>query len=252
MKLKTVEIDGKTYAEIQDGKPVFTGEDGKDVAFDAPGTVSTISRLNAEARGHREAKETAEKALKGFEGIADPSAAIKALEIVAGLDQKKLIDAGEVEKVKSEIAKGYEEKLIAAQKRGDDLESSLYSERIGGSFARSKFIADKAAVPADLMQARFGSSFKIEEGKTVAYGPDGNKLYSRAKPGELADFEEALELLVESYPHRDHILKGNVGAGGGAGQGGGAGGKKTMTRAEFAKMDAGAQMAAVKDTTIID
>src|SRR5690606_6729424 len=79
MKLKTLEVDGKTYAEVQDGKPVYVEDDGKEVAFDAPGTRNTISRLNAEAKSHREAKEAAEKALKGFEGIEDPAAAIKAL-----------------------------------------------------------------------------------------------------------------------------------------------------------------------------
>ena len=83
MKLKTLEVDGKTYAEVQDGKPVYVEDDGKEVAFDAPGTRNTISRLNAEAKSHREAKEAAEKALKGFEGIEDPAAAIKALETVA-------------------------------------------------------------------------------------------------------------------------------------------------------------------------
>ena len=95
MKLKTIEIDGVTYAAVQDGKPVFTDEAGKDVAFDAPGTIGTISRLNGEAKSHREGKEAAERALKAFEGIADPAAALKALETVGSLDQKKLIDAGE-------------------------------------------------------------------------------------------------------------------------------------------------------------
>lgn len=59
MKLKLVTINGKTCAEVHDGKPVYQA-DGKDVAFDAPATLLTISRLNGEAKGHREAKEAAE------------------------------------------------------------------------------------------------------------------------------------------------------------------------------------------------
>jgi hypothetical protein len=243
MKLKTVEVDGKTYAEVQDGKPVYEDTDGKVVAFDAPGTRDTITRLNGEAKGHRERAEKAEAALKPFEGITDPAAAKKALETLGSLDQKKLIDAGEVEKVKAEIAKGYQEKLDAAEKRAADLEGSLYAEKIGGSFARSKFIAEKVAIPADFVQAKFGEAFKIEDGKVVAYGPDGNKVYSRARPGEMPDFDEALELLIENHPTRDHILKGDIKGGGGAGQPNGGGGSgNRMTRAQFDALPAAERM----------
>jgi hypothetical protein len=35
MKLKTVEVNGATYAEVSDGKPVFVLDDGKEIAFEA-------------------------------------------------------------------------------------------------------------------------------------------------------------------------------------------------------------------------
>jgi hypothetical protein len=89
---------------------------------------------------------------------------------------------------------------------------------IGGSFSGSKFITDKIAIPADMLQARFGQSFKVEEGKVVAYDGTGNKIYSRSKPGELASFDEALEFLVEQYPQKDHILKASGNQGGGSRQ----------------------------------
>ncbi len=39
---------------------------------------------------------------------------------------------------------------------------------IGGSFAGSKYIADKdPEIPADLLQARFGQAFKVEEGGSL-------------------------------------------------------------------------------------
>lgn len=221
MKLKTVEVDGKQYAEIQDGKPVYVEDDGKEVAFDAVGTRSTITRLNAEAKQHRERAETAEKTAKAFEGIEDAAAARKALEIVANLDAKRLVDAGEVEKVKQEIAKGYQAQLDEANGKAQTLEQQLYGEKIGGSFARSKVIAEKLAVPADMVQATFGNRFKIEDGKVVAYDANGNKIFSRARPGELADFDEALETLVDSYPYRDTILKSSGANGGGAPNGNG-------------------------------
>jgi hypothetical protein len=217
MKLK---LDDQGHAVLQDGKPVYVHDDGKEVAFDAAGTVSTITRLNAEAKSHRERAEAAEGKLKGFDGIEDGAAARKALELVANLDAKKLVDAGEVDKVKAEIAKGYQAQLDEVSGKAQALEQQLYGEKIGGSFARSKLIAEKLAVPVDMVQATFGNRFKIEEGKVVAYDANGNKLYSRSRPGELADFDEALDTLVEQYPHRDHILKSS-GANGGGSQGGG-------------------------------
>jgi hypothetical protein len=70
MKLK---LDEAGHVVVQDGKLVFTDDTGKDIAVDYPYTVATISRLNAEAKGHREAKEAAEEKLNAFEGISDPS-----------------------------------------------------------------------------------------------------------------------------------------------------------------------------------
>lgn len=242
MKLK---LDEQGHAVLQDSKPVYIHDDGKEVAFDAPGTVATITRLNAEAKTHREGKEAAEKLLKGFEGIEDGAAARKALEIVANLDAKKLVDAGEIEKVKGEISKAFQAQLDEANGKAQGFEQQLYAEKIGGSFARSQFIAEKMAVPADMVQATFGSSFKIEEGKVVAYDAQGQKIFSRSRPGELADFNEALETLVSQYPHRDHILKSSGANGGGAPNGGG--GSKT-TKGDFGG-DKANRLEAIKSLT---
>lgn len=228
MKLK---LDENGNAVLQDGKPIVVHEDGKEIAFDIAATVQTISRLNAEARDNRLRAEAAETKYKPFEGIEDAGAARKALETMKNLDQKKLIDAGEVETVKAEITKAFQTQLDQMTTKAGTLEQALYAEKIGGAFARSPLIVgDKAklAIPSDLVQARFGSAFKIEDGRVVAYDPQGNKIYSRSKPGELADFDEALEVLVDQYPHKDSILRGSGASGGGAGTGsnGGGGGPK--------------------------
>lgn len=246
MKLKTFTHDGKTYAEIQDGKPVYITDDGKEVAFDAPGTSATISRLNAEAKGHREAKEAAEAALKVFEGL-DATAAKDALAKIKNLDDKKLIDSGEVEKVKAEAIKATEEKYAPVVEENKSLKGLLDNEMIGGAFSRSKFAADKLAIPSDFVQARFGANFRREDGKVVGYDQAGNKLYSKARPGELADFDEALELLVDAYPQKASILKGNGHSGGGGKPGNGQPGTKTITRAEYDQLTPPAQAAKVRE-----
>ncbi len=95
MKLKTITIDGKTYAEVDGDKPVYEDEDGKPVAFDAPGTRDTIRRLNGEAKSHREAKEAAEAKIKEFEGL-DVKAARDAIDKLSKIDAKKLVESGDM------------------------------------------------------------------------------------------------------------------------------------------------------------
>ena len=230
MKLKTVTIEGKTYAEVNEqGQPLYIHDDGKEVAHDAPQTVATISRLNGEAKANRERYEAAETSLKTFAGIEDPSAAIKALETLKNFDDKKLVDAGEVEKVKAEAIKAVEDKYAPIVQERDAFQSQLHNELIGGGFARSKFIQDNIAVPVDMIQATFGKNFQIEGGKVVAVGADGQKIYSRARPGEVADFDEALETLVDGYQHKDSILNGNRSGGGGfQGNGGNKSGPQSL------------------------
>lgn len=220
MKLK---LDENGNVVVQDGKPVYVYDDGKEVAYDVPAAVAKISSLNAEAKQHREAKEAAEGKLKAFEGIDDPKAAKAALETVKNLDDKKLIDAGEVEKVKAEMRKTFDTQLVEAKSQSEKLQSQLHAELIGGSFARSKYAAEHLNLPSDVVQAFFGKHFSIsDEGKIIAKYADGNEIFSRARPGERADFEEALEALVGAYPNKDAILKpsGTSGSGIGAGTGG--------------------------------
>lgn len=244
MKLK---LDENGHVVVSDGKPVYVHDDGKEVAFDAVGTVATINRLNSEAKTHRERAEGAEKVLKGFDGINDAEAARKALDIVKNLDAKKLVDAGEVEKVKTEAIKALEEKYAPIVAERDSLKNEIVSEKVGGSFSRSKFIAEKMSIPADLAQARFGEAFKVEDGKVVAYDKAGNKLFSRSNPGELAGFDEAFEIIVEQYPYRDQILK-STGATGSGAHGGGAsgGGSKNISRNAFESLAPAEQMAHLK------
>jgi hypothetical protein len=250
MKLK---LDDAGHAVLKDGHPVYVHTDGKEIPFDAAGTVATISRLNGEAKSHRERAEGAEERLKAFEGL-DAEAARGALDMVGKLDAKKLIDAGEVDKVRAEAAKAFDEKVAGVEKKyapvvkeRDRLQAALIAEKVGGSFARSKYIAEKLAIPADLVQARFGHNFKLEKDSVVATDAEGNPIFSRANPGKVADFDEALEILVDAYPHRDSIMKGAGASGGGAGGGGsGAGGKKQLSRAAFEALAPGERQAHFK------
>lgn len=233
MKLK---LDENGNVAVQDGKPVYLADDGKEMAIDVPAMQARIGALNEEAKTHRlKAKEATER-LAAFEGIEDPEEARKALGIVKNLDAKKLIDAGEAEKVKADIKAAYEAKLKEATDALSAKDRQVFDLMVGGNFARSKFVADKLTVPADMVQAMFGTRFRVEDGKVVAYDPNGNRLLSRANPGDVADFDDALEQIVTAYPHRDAILKGGKSGAGSGGGGGSAPSKQAsqMTDAEKA------------------
>jgi hypothetical protein len=85
---------------------------------------------------------------------------------------------------------------------------------IGGRFARSKFIEEKVAIPKSFIMAYFRPNFKIEDGKVVGYLND-NKIFSAQNPSEVADFDEALQVMVNSHPDKDNILKGAGASGSG-------------------------------------
>lgn len=249
MKLKT---DASGNAVLQDGKPVYFADDGKELALDAGELYGQVKRLTGENRDHRKAKEDAETKLAAFAGIDDPKAAREALETIKGLDGKT---KAEVDRVRAEVSKSFETKLAEVEGKLKTAEAGLQRELIGGGVARSKFAAEKSALPADLLLASFGANLAVEGGKVVGKRADGSLIYSRANPGQLADLEEALETLVSESPHRDYILKATQKGGSGAqpGNPGGSATGKTMPRGQFDGLDQAARAAFAKEGgTVVD
>lgn len=223
-----LDADGKI--ELKDGQPIYVQSDGTEITIGA----DTVSRLNGEAKQYREERDAARTELKKFEKITDPAKALAAMETVAKIDQKKLIDAGEVDKVRSEIENSFKAQIEERDKKINEQSGQLNSMTLSQAFSASEFVRDKIAVPADMFRSTFEKNFKVEDGKVVAYGSDGNKLYSKQRAGELASFDEALELLVDGYSHRDSILKADNHQGtGNKGGGGGNPRARRMTRSEF-------------------
>lgn len=247
MKLKTIEVDGTTYAAVQDGKPVYIDDAGEEVAFDAPGTAATIKRLNAEAKGHREAKEAAEGALKAFEGL-DPAKARDAMDKLAKVDAKQLVAAGDMDAAIKAAMEPVQADLERISQERDTLASQLNTTVVENAYRASKFAAEKLT-PAgvDLMLTKYGNRVKVENGRPVGYDANGQKIYSKSSPGELADFDEVISSFVSEYPHKDHILKGSGAQGTGASGGSSGAGGKTITRREFDALSQADRGAKVKD-----
>lgn len=229
-----LKLDDEGHVVVQDGKPVYIGEGDKDTPFDVNYTLATITRLNNEAKELREGKEDVEKKLKVFDGIEDPEKALEAMKTVANLGSGELNTAAQLQEVRDQAKKTAEDQVKEAIKSSetrykevaderDSLRSELHGEKIGSNFSRSKYITEHVAIPPDLVQDKFGRSFKYEDRKVIGYDAAGNKLYSRVKPGELAEFDEAIEMLIDAYPYKDQILKGTNNSGGGSEHGAGGG-----------------------------
>lgn len=217
MKLK---FDEHGNVVVQDGKPVYVHDDGKEIAFDAVQMTAKVNSLTAEKQQYLNRAEKAENSLKAFDGI-DVEKAKSAIETVKNLDDKKLIDIGEVERVKAETKKIHEEQLAKVNAERDAIQQQFHTAMISGEFARSSFIKDKTILPPEIAQSYFAKHFAVnEQGQVVAKDTHGNPILSRTNVGEIASFDEAIELLVGTYPHKDTILKGSSASGTGAGQAG--------------------------------
>ena len=242
MPLKTVTVEGITYATVQDGKPVYTLADGSEVGYNGEELAIHVNKLNQENGGRRLAEKEATEKLKAFEGI-DAEAARKALSTVANLDGKTMVDAEQAEQSKQAAIQAVVGERDAAKQETEKLKGAFANTMIGAQFAQSKFVQDKLIVPASMVAATFSRHFSVEDMDTaprlVAKGADGNPIYSRSTPGAVADFDEALETLVNAYPHRDEITKGAGKPGSGApGSGGGGpnGSAQTVTQKEAQAM----------------
>jgi hypothetical protein len=85
-----------------------------------------------------------------------------------------------------------------------------HAAAVANAFMGSRFANLDAKVPADMLKAMFSDAYRLEGDKLVAYDASGSKVYSRQKPGNVADFEESLALMVQHSKHRDYIMTGTT------------------------------------------
>lgn len=261
LKFKFME-DGKSIVMNEKGLPIVIDDKDKDspkeFAIDAIHQYSQIPALREEAKTHRIEKEKLQKSFKFFEDaeidLSDDDktsefveSAKKALDLVKNIDDKKLIDAGEVETIKrqaqealqtklDEITTNYDRKLGEKDKEVDSLNGTVYQLMVANQFHSSKFVKDKLALTPIAAFRYFMDNIKIELDdngyrKVVLYYPSVNgqneRVYSEERTGELANFDEGLELIVNKDPDKDALLRGTGASGGGAGGGAGGGGGTT-------------------------
>ncbi len=227
-----VSADGKSI-EMKDGNPIWVDANGGEQVMQG----DTISRLNTEAATLRKRAETAEGGLKAFDGL-DAETAKKAIETVGKIDAKKLIDAGEVDKVRDSMKSEFTGQITELANKNKTLQDRIDGMSIDAIFAGSEFIRERVAIPRDMFEASVRKHVVLDkDGKIVFNDKAGNRIMSKKNIGEHADAEEALALIVDAHPQRDTILRAeNHGGSGNNGAGGGDGRGRKMSRSEFEKL----------------
>jgi len=236
MKLK---VDDSGKPEYRDNLPVYVDDKGKEIPFDADRALTKIGELNTESKRFREEKEQLAGKMKAFEGL-DPEVARKALKSLSALEGDKAKFHEQLELVKSETNKAWEEKFTGVKTELDQARAKLNHTVLTTAFNRSQYLngeKSQVAIPLSFIEATFKNNFKVEGDRLIAVGADGNPLYSRRNPGSVADFDEAIEIMIDSHPERDRILKPSQKPGGGtspgAGTGGSGGNPKTWSRKQY-------------------
>jgi hypothetical protein len=188
-------IDETGVPVLDEGRPVLITSEGGELPVEADEIESAtrkISELNAESAERRIRIRELGEALAAFDDF-DPETVRSTL----------------AEKERLQARVGELEAELAAR------EEALAEEAIAGRFAASDYIADKLAVPAEMLRALFGEHFRYEAGRVVGE-LEGETLMSPDNPEIPASFDEALAALVEAYPHKDHLLRGARSTGSGA------------------------------------
>lgn len=245
MALTYKTIDGKDGEKLivanDKGLPIVIDDEqeNKEFGINAIEHYSQIPKLRTEAANNRKAFETSEARftpLKDHE--IDPDnlnewlpQAKDAITKLENIDQKKLIDANEVETIKlqaqekiqsklDEVTNKYQTRLEGLEKSVKDKDGTIFGLMVNDKFYNSKFVKGKLNMTPKVAAKYFGENFKVEDedGKqsVIAYGKDGQRIYSKEDIGAIPDFDEALALLVDADEDRDMLLKGKNASGTGA------------------------------------
>lgn len=239
--------DAEGNVVYQDDKPVYLDPDGKELALDPPQMYGKIIDLGKESKGHRERADVAVKTLKLFDGIEDlakwKGEADNALEAIGNFNEKDWLKADKVEKLKKDMKDAYEEQE-GNLKKGFDLKAEEYKTTItkkgvqirklmvSNKFATSPYFSGpepKTNLPPEIAETYFGKHFRVEEVTDsdeltlVAYYSNGDQVFSRQNPGEIAGFDEAMTAIFDAYPGKDRLLRSSSGSGAGGGGGAGSG-----------------------------
>jgi len=238
----------------EDGKPIYVNNKDEEVPVDPPAMYQKIIDLGLESKKHREGFEGLQTKFSVLDDIEDVpdfvEKANKAIKQVENFNDKDWMDVKKVDSLKEQMNEAHEKELKRVKtqfegtvetqtttiaRKDDQIRKLMVSNR----FSNSPLFAGqtpKTTMTPDVAEAFFGHHFKVEEDSkngnepvVRAYFTTGDPVISASpeRVGELANFNEAIEILFDQYPSRDQYVKSKGGGSGAGGGGGGAGSDET-------------------------
>lgn len=211
-----------------------------EVTIDPDQVLSKIGQLTKEAADNRKAADDLKAKHDPWAGLeidgkpAEPDTVKEALLALKNVKDKKLLDAGEVTTIRNEAVKEAKRELEAAAAETSKLKEALESQEKNWQFATSQFVKEKITYPPAHAAIVFGPNFKPDNGKLAGF-LNGEKIMSRKNIGEAADFDEAMEYIVDKDPFRTSYLRASGADGSGVKTSNGTvdKGAKTMARSAY-------------------
>lgn len=201
----------------KNGNPLIDPENGQEpYEVDAIGAQQKISEISSEAKKYRKEKAELKTQLESIpeEIRNDPAKATEAMTTVSSLSDKHKLD---IEGVKTGLQKVFDENL---KKKDDEikiLNETLYTEKISSKFAKSDALKDTIFDETrEVAESHFSKHFSLDEKGNVVGKIGDNVIYSKEKPGELANFDECMKAIISNHPAKDKFMKpsGQKGSGG--------------------------------------
>lgn len=205
--------DAEGHVVERNGLPVWKLDDGSEETFDGPALHATFGTIREERdRAAREARELQER-VRRFGNHSDEDI-VKALERVANLDQKKLIEADKLDEVIDHrirpMREAWEQERATLQGAVKAKEAALKRHVLGRLFAEWDGLKDWFLTP-DLLEAKYGAHFEVTDTLDVIPYVDAErteKLYMKSNPGVVAPFAEAISTLLDRHPQKDKLRRG--------------------------------------------
>jgi len=250
MEYKTILDDEQKVVGIavnEKGLPIMVSE-GVETGIDAIHLLGKVPSLQEEAKGHRlkakEVQDELDEFKTKFSGIEDPTKALEALTKMQDIDGQKLIDANDAETLRKQLQSAHDKEVenlkgtfeIKSKEYGETLntmQADLFDALVLQKFNSSPLFSGenpKTFLFPEVAKDHFGKNFKVEKdsaGKSTVIGYHmtgenaGQKIFSMERPGEIAGFDEAMSIIIDLHPQKDHILKTSHGGGAGGSEGGG-------------------------------
>lgn len=236
MKLKTDE-SGNLLTVEKNGTimPILVREGQEDAPLDFAYLISHNKRLSDERDAAIKQSDSLKSKLEGFSEFEayDFDQIKRALDTHTQFEHGELLQAGKLDELKTKIRQSFEdnearlksthesqlqEKAEALKSATAKFESLLMQNAFNSTNALEGTIFER--VP-DTARKNYSDRFRVQDDRVVGLDESGEVIISRSRPGEPAEFDEALTQIISSDPNHENYRLSTGASGIGAQSGNG-------------------------------